>query len=66
MYTLTKIGFDSLENHNPRYEELLRVVFDSYKDIDEFFKTTIITHYTGYDGQVYPQFRINEVKKYGN
>ena len=65
---LVRIGFDSLENHNPVYETEIGIFnsrdgLSSYGRVAEWFRAQEpVKLYTGYDGQVYPQWRL-EVKR---
>lgn len=64
---LIKIGFDSLENRNPEYEEELAVFVDSpernrYLKLQDYLHTLTYTPYAGYDHKIYPQFRVEKIK----
>ncbi len=64
---LIRIGFDSLENREPWYEELEATFVDSpdknrYMKLQEYFKDKTFRMYTGYDHEIYPKFKVQNIK----
>ena len=58
-FRVVQVDFDELENRNPVYEKRL-ATFRTLAAMDKWFKKQpSMAHYVGYDGQVYPQFRVD-------
>ena len=59
-YLVETIGFDWMENHNPRYV-IARDLFFDKEDAEKFCQSIIVREKEEYDGQKYPQSVICEV-----
>ncbi len=58
VWLLTRVDFDSLENHHPTTETLLGV-FDSPPTIEWYIRSTRQPAFSvGWDGQVYPKYKV--------
>ena len=56
---LVRVGFDSLENHSPRYEETVGLFIGTpehtaQERVEEWLAAHVEESYRGYDGQTYP------------
>ena len=67
----TKTSFDSLENHHPTSEDLLVTTTGNEKlsahgVMSEWISKNLsnVKLYLGYDGELYPQFRIKTINTY--
>jgi len=63
IYKLTRTGFDSLENHNPRYTNVIGF-FSTQKSAQRMLTKLEKSEkkYRGYDDETYPQFKIKSYK----
>lgn len=64
---IIKEGFDSMENHSPWHESVVAIIVDSPDKnrsikAGEWLKEQKITLYAGWDGQVYPKFKLKEIE----
>jgi hypothetical protein len=65
---LTRIDFDTMENHSPEVHTEVGIFtpgdgLTAYGKISRWFQEQEpVKLYTGYDGQVYPQWKIEPVK----
>ena len=62
---LIKKDFDGMENKNPEVYETIGLFTDdkdknAHKKIMEYLSTLKITPYLGWDGEVYPKFKVNK------
>ena len=62
---LVRIDFDNMENHNPTTQKVLGVFIGEERGLtaqgkaaEWFNKQEPVRLYLGYDGQIYPQFRL--------
>lgn len=68
--TLTKIGFDNMENHSPDYEEVVKTFVDTpektaYARLQEYFRSLPPEKlYVGYDFEIYPKYIIKRDTQY--
>ncbi len=57
VWLLTRVDFDSLENHHPIVETLLGV-FDGPGTMEKYIRTTRQPAFSvAWDGQIYPKFK---------
>jgi len=68
---LYKIGFDNIENHNPKYEELLTTIQGNKKlsasgVMSDWISKNLqnVKMYKGYDGEIYPKFKTKIIQTY--
>ena len=64
---LTQYDFNNMEDDNPYEQKELGVFVDEppktvYSKVEDYLKTITITPYIGYDKQVYPKFKVEQLE----
>lgn len=62
MYLIVKHDFDNMENYNPDYTTIIGYIKDEL-DADTWIKSQNDKQYRGYDGEMYPYYTKENIKK---